>query len=60
MEKFESPNSLITATPLNSMDVPRTQKETEKLFESPPNSVFLYFHIDGVTEVHRPKREAMS
>ena len=55
-EKFEFPNSKIIATPLDSTDVPMTQKETEKLLEPTPNTVFSLFVLDRVTDIHRRTR----
>ena len=55
-EKFESPNSKIIATPLDSTDVPMTQKETKKLLEPTTNTVFSLFGLDRVTDVQRRTR----
>ena len=53
---FEFPNSEIIATPLNSTDVPMTQKETEKLIEPTTNTIFSLFGLDRVTDVRRRTR----
>ena len=55
-EQFEFSNSEIIATPLDSTDLPMTQKETEKLLEPTPNTIFSLFRLDRVTNVHRHTR----